>query len=95
MANFHDSTKADDYKFTLTLTDASNELVTGTYQIKYECYWLMADGVTKAPDTTTGEHVAESCRGRVLGLVSLSTVPWENLFCYLRLIFFRLPTVIP
>ena len=34
--NFYDSTKGDDYKFTLTMTDASNELVTGTYQIKYE-----------------------------------------------------------
>ena len=75
--NFYDSTKGDDYKFTLTMTDASNELVTGTYQIKYECYWLMADGVTKAPDTTTGEQtlhefvVEEGCSD----WLSLSTVP--------------------
>ena len=80
--NFYDSTKADEYKFTLTMTDASNELVTGTYQIKYECYWLMADGVTKAPETTTGEQtlhefvVEEGCSD----WLSLSTVPLEKSF---------------
>ena len=64
------------------MTDASNELVTGTYQIKYECYWLMADGVTKAPDTTTGEQtlhdfvVEEGCSD----WLSLSTVPLEKSF---------------
>ena len=54
--NFYDSSKADEYKFTLRTTDASGNIKIGTYAVNYNCYWLMPDGVTKAPGTSTGER---------------------------------------
>jgi len=53
--NFYDSSKADEYKFTLSTTDANNKLVGGEYDIKYQCYWRYADG-TSVPNTNTGEQ---------------------------------------
>ena len=48
--NFYDSSKADEYKFTLSTTGANNNLVGGDTP-KYQCYWRYADG-NSVPNTS-------------------------------------------
>ena len=80
--NFYDSSKADEYQFSLSMTGSDNALVVGSYSIKYNCYWLMPGGTTMASDTETGVktlhefEVEEGCSE----WSNLASVPLEKLF---------------